>query len=131
MPTVNNPTLNLTTVNQNVSISVTCSVRFTEFERKLSGLGLRYRSRVLVRGMDPGSSQVLAIFPATTIPVTSGDGPQIVPFSQAITRTRASLQEDEGLGDDDEIRCSISINAVGMPPEFTLPVLTNERILFG
>ena len=46
-----------------------------------------------------------------------------------MTVTRASLQEDNGLGDDDEIRCRMTMDALNLPEDVT--GFTDQEILLG
>lgn len=47
----------------------------------------------------------------------------------SIIKTRASLQEDTGVGDADEIRCRINITPIGMP--ISLFDFTDQEVLLG
>jgi len=135
MPQTNNRQLTLTTVGSNVTISVTYNAVFTAFERRLAGLGLKFRERIEVIGIDPAggtAGTVLHSFPVTNYAVTDGDAPQTIPRNDVSkTVTRASLQEDAALGDNDEIRCRIRIQAVGLPSDFTPDEFTDQEILLG
>ena len=140
MPTVQNPTLTLTTVNQNTTISVSFDTVFSEFERQLHGLGMTFHPHVDVIGVDPAGSTtgtVLSLsqsFPKNNYNVTAGSGDQTIPRTMAITVGRAELQEDPtvgGVADDDEIRCKIRIHSVGLPPDFTEDEFTPQQILIG
>ncbi|MFJ8787305.1 hypothetical protein [Streptomyces sp. NPDC102476] len=134
MPTVTNANLTLTTVDKNTTIQVTYSANFSAFERRLAKLGLVFRERIRVIGVDPPGSTtgtVLANFPAVDLPVTDGGTPQTIPRTRSITVSRASLQEDSGLGDNDEIRCRIRIAALGLPPAETSDVFTDQELLVG
>jgi hypothetical protein len=136
MPTVENANLELITVNGNVTIRVTYDVRFTPFERQLADLGLRYHSHITAHGMDPagsltGPNLVGVIFPTLNFPVTAGTVDQVLPRDESQTVIRALLQEDPNVGDADEIRCKIRIHSVGIPPEFTEDLFTDQVVLLG
>ena len=134
MPSINSANLALTTVNQNVTINATFNAVFSAFERQLAGLGMSYHEHIEVIGVDPAGSTtgvVLTSFPLTTFAVTAGAGSQTIARNVSKTVTRASLQEDSALGDDDEIRCKIRIHAVGLPQEFTPDAFTPQQVLLG
>lgn len=133
MPTVSGQNLTLTTTNANTTIRVTYDANFTAFERHLAHLGLVFRERIRVIGVDPPGSTTgtgLANFPAETIPVTDGGTPQSIPRNRTLTVPRSSLEEDPG-PDTDEIRCRIRIAAIGLPPLETPDAFTPERDLLG
>jgi len=134
MPTVTNANLTLTTVGTNTTINVKYNVTFSVFERHLVGLGLIFRERIRVIGVDPPGSTTgtaLTNFPAPNLPVTDGGAPQTIARNVSITVPRALLNEDAGLGDNDEIRCRIRIAAIGLPPLETPDVFTDQEILVG
>ncbi len=134
MPKTANRDLTLTTVGLNTTIKVTYQATFSVFERHLAGLGLKFRERIAVIGVDPPGSTtgtVIANFPPVDFPVTDGTVEQSMPINRSMTVTRASLQEDSGLGDDDEIRCRIRIEAIGLPPDVTPDAFTDQEILVG
>lgn len=137
MPTVNTPTLTLTQVGANVTITVTYDAVFTAFERQLVGFGTTYHAHVDVVGMDPAGAltgAVLTVFPLTPLAVAVGGGNQIVPRTDQIVVPRAALNEDAAPKNDDEIRCNIRIHTVGLlvpPPTFTPDVFTPERKLLS
>jgi hypothetical protein len=134
MPFVLNATLNLITVDDDVHIKIAFDTQFSEFERNLAVLGLSFHAHVQVLGVDPPggtTGESLAAFKGGRFAITAGAGPQTVPFERTITRKRAELQEDPGLGDADEIRGQIVIHAEGFPPEFTLPTFTDQKVLLG
>ena len=104
------------------------------FERHLAGLGLVFQEQIAVIGVDPAGSTtgtVLTNFPNANLPVTDGGVTQTIARNISKTVTRASLQEDSGLGDDDEIRCRIRIAAIGLPPAVTPDAFTDQEILVG
>jgi len=87
--------------------------------------------------VDPAGSTtgtVLTNFPNAHLPVTDGGVTQTIARNISKTVTRASLQEDSGLGDDDdddEIRRRIRIAAIGLPPAVTADAFTDQEILVG
>jgi len=134
MPTTNNRQLTLTTVGTNVTIGVTYNAVFSVFERHLAGLGLVFRERIAVIGVDPPGATtgtVLANFPSPNLAVTDGAVAQTIARNVSMTVTRASLQEDPAVGDADEIRCRIRIEANGLPPAVTPDAFTDQEILLG
>lgn len=136
MPTVENANLTLTTVDGRVTIRVRYDARFTPFERQLADLGMRYHSHVNAHGMDPagslaGANLVGVVFPTQNFPVTAGTVDQVLSRDESQTVIRSLLQEDPNSGDADEIRCKIRIHSVGIPPEFTADVFTDEKVLLG
>jgi hypothetical protein len=134
MPTAANRQLTLTTVGPDTTIKVTYDAKFSVFERHLAGLGLIFRERIAVIGVDPPGSttgSVLTNFPSPNLAVTDGTTEQTIARNVSKTVTRASLQEDSGVGDDDEIRCRIRIEIVGFPPEVTPDAFTDQEILVG
>jgi hypothetical protein len=87
-----------------------------------------------VIGVDPSGSftgTVITTFPLVDFPVTVGAGTQTIPVSTQLILPRATLQEDTGVGDADEIRVKIRIHAVGLPPEFSPDVFTDQESLLG
>jgi hypothetical protein len=128
MPTISNATLNLTTINSNVTADVTFDVTFTRFERNLADLGMTFDRHVDIIGVDAGSTTVLTSFDPTNLPVTAGAGPQTIPVVLSVTKPRSLFQEDT---DNDEIGCNIRIHSQGFPPVFTDDFFTNQRVLVG
>jgi hypothetical protein len=134
MPTAANRQLTLTTVGPDVTINVKYNAIFSVFERHLAGLGLNFRERIAVIGVDPPNSTtgtVITNFPSLILPVTDGTVTQTIARNVSKTVSRASLQEDSGLGDNDEIRCRIRIEAEGLPPTVTPDAFTDQEILVG
>jgi hypothetical protein len=112
MARIHNAQLTLTPVGNNVTVHVTYSAGITRLERFLVANGLALVERIAVIGVDPPNTTtgtVLHNFPAEALPVTPGAQAQNIPRDRSILVTRASLQEDNGLGDHDEIRCRITI----------------------
>ena len=68
-------------------------------------------------------------FVQTGIPVTVGNGQQVLRVVNEKTVDRSDLQEDSS--GDDEIKCSIRIHASGLPETFTQPIQTPDRTLAG
>ena len=128
MPTINNATLNLTTVNNDVTADVAFDVVFSRFERNLADLGMTFDRHVEILGVDAGTTTVLFSFDPTNLPVTAGAGPQTIPVSLSMTRSRSFFQEDT---DNDEIGCNIRIHSQGFPPVFTPDLFTIQRVLVG
>lgn len=134
MSSITGANLTLTTVDQNVTINVKFNAVFTPFERQLHGLGMTSHQHIDVLGIDPAGSTtgtVLTTFPLTNFAVTAGAGTQTIPRNESKTVTRGSLQEDTGLGDNDEIRCKIRIHSIGLPPAFSPDVFTDQEVLVG
>jgi hypothetical protein len=71
--------------------------------------------RPQVFGIDPTGPTILHSLPVQILPVTAGAGPQTIARDRSIIVTRASLQEDVGLGDADEIQCKVGITPVWLP----------------
>jgi hypothetical protein len=135
MPRINNRQLTLTTVDNKVTtINVTYNAVFSAFERRLAGLGMVFRERIAVIGVDPdeGSTTgaVLHYFNSTDLAVTDGAASQTIPRNLSMTVSRASLQEDPG-NDRDEIVCRIRIEANGFPPAVTPDAFTDQANLGG
>ena len=134
MPTTNNRQLTLTTVGANVTINVTYNAVFSVFERHLAGLGLVFRERIAVIGVDPAGATtgtVLTSFPSPNLAVTDGAAVQTIARNVSMTVARAMLQEDPAVGDSDEIRCRIRIEAIGLPPGVTPDAFTDQEVLLG
>lgn len=134
MPTTSNRQLTLTTVGANVTINVTYNSVFSAFERHLAGLGLLFRERIAVIGVDPAGATtgtVLANFPSPNLAVTDGGASQTIARNVSVTVPRASLQEDPAVGDADEIRCRIRIDSIGLPPAVTADAFTDQETLLG
>ena len=139
MPRTNNRQLNLDEVitpglegGIEVTITVTYNAVFSVFERHLAGLGLTFRERIAVIGVDPAGATtgtVLVNFPSPNLAVTDGSVPQTISRNVSLNVNRASLQEDPALGDFDEIRCRIRIEANGFPPEVTPDAFTDQEVL--
>jgi hypothetical protein len=131
MARINNAQLTLTTAGNNVTITVTYSAVINALERFLKANGLGLVERIAVIGVDPPGSTtgtVLHNFPAENLPVTAGGGSQTIARNRSIIVSRASLQED-GVGDDDEIRCRITIDALNLPADVT--AFTDQEVLVG
>ena len=143
MPVIKNPQLTLTRDGSNLKIKVTYKAEFNTFERRLAGLGLKYRQRLAVIGVDPPGAttgSVLAVSSRFINPffleVTDGVGKQTVNGGDSIIVSRAELDEDSNpfVGadvDPDEIRCRIRIEAFGLPPAVTPDAFTDQEILGG
>jgi hypothetical protein len=148
MPVIRNPQLTLTREGSNLKINVTYQADFNTFERRLVGLGLKYRQRIAVIGVDPPGAttgNVLAVssrFPNPIfLDVTDGVGKQTVAgggseHGGTIIVSRAELDEDAIPNaaadvDPDEIRCRIRIEAFGLPPAVTPDTFTDQEVLGG
>ena len=117
------------TVGTNVTLDVTYNAVFTPLEGFLVQNGLIFRERIRSVGIDPFvAPAVLGNFPAQDIPVPLAGG--TVARTRTHTVTRASLQEDAGLGDNDQIKCRIDIEVLGLPATL-LNQFTDDEILFG
>jgi hypothetical protein len=128
MPTVNSVTLTLTTVNgQDVTAEVDYEVTVTPFEKQLCEMGMDMHIHAALIGVDDGDHRVLEEFDRQVVPAATEPGRT---FSGQIPleTTRAALQEDPGLGDDDEIGCNVRVHCV-LPPEFTDDFFSVQRIL--
>ena len=129
MPTINNATLNLTTVNNDVTADITFDAVFTRFERNLADMGMTFDAtcrapRRRCRTRRPCSRA----FDPTNLPVTAGAGSQTIPVSLSVTRSRSFFQEDT---DNDEIGRNIRIHSQRFPPVFTPDLFTIQRVLVG
>lgn len=134
MPTVTNPNLTLTTVNNSsTTLTVTFDVEFNQVERNLVSLGVDWHPHIDIFGHDGPSGETELMrdaFPHTRLPVTVGNSSQIlraVPYTATVSR--AALQEDTN--GDDEIKCKIRMHAGGLPEVFAEPVVTVDRTLAG
>lgn len=137
MPTTNTHELTLIREGAKVKINVRYNAVFSVFERHLAGLGLKFRERIDVIGVDaPGaaSSDILTSFPSPVLTVTDGTAPQTIARDVLMTVSRLALDEDSNpfVGPDalpDQIRCSVRIEAVDLPVAVTATKFTNEREL--
>ncbi|HMV47688.1 MAG TPA: hypothetical protein PLD20_22765 [Blastocatellia bacterium] len=132
MPTTNGRNLTLITVDNNVTVRVEYNAVFNSLERHLAANGLVFEERISVLGVDPPGTvtgTTLHYFPVQILPVIAGAGSQTIARNRSLTVSRASLQEDAGLGDDDEIRCRIEVRASGLPT--TIADFTDQKILVG
>lgn len=131
MPDVINPNLTLTTVNDFVTIEVTCDVSFNRLERNLKDLGMKFHSHVEVYGSDGGANGAALV----TLPrhdfdeITQGNGAQVIPLSLSTTVPRSVLQED--VPGNDEIVSRIRVHTNQAPVAWTEDVYTNEVVLLG
>jgi hypothetical protein len=132
MPSTNARNLTLDTIGANTEVRVQYNAIFGRFERFCASNGLIFRERIAVIGVDPPGSTtgtVLHNFPPQNLPVTPGATPQTIARDRSITVPKASLNEDPGLGDDDEILCKITIELIGFPA--TIVAFTDQEILPG
>jgi hypothetical protein len=144
MPTISSPKLTVAREGAKFKLTVTYHAEFNRIERFLSGLGMKFIERIVVIGVDapgavtnPITDTVLARFTGEFIEVKSeGVGTFPTDRTRSILLTRAELDEDQTplLGPDadpDEIRCSIQIQAVGLPPALTPEVFTDQQVISG
>ena len=139
MPTTNTHQLTLTRSGGNVKVNVRYNAVFSAFERHLAGLGMKFRERIDVIGVDsPGAatSEILTSFPSPVLTVTDGAATQTIARDVTMTVSRASLDEDSSPFTDpdfrpDQIRCSVRIEALGLPLAVTATAFTNEQELGG
>jgi len=139
MPIINTPELTKSQVGNSVTLTVKYNVVFTVFERHLAALGLKFRERIDVFGVDdPGAttSAVVASFPSRFIAVTDGAAPQTIARNVSIVVPRGQLDEDGSpiLPPDfipDQIQCGIRYESVGLPLAVTQDALTNQIVLGG
>lgn len=137
MPTTNTHRLTLNRQGDSVEITVQYNAVFSVFDRHLAGLGLKFRERIDVIGVDaPGAatSEILTSFPSPILAVTDGAAIQTIPRTVSMTVSRAALDEDRNpqLTPDvipDEIRCSVRIEALDLPLAVTPAAFTDQRIL--
>jgi hypothetical protein len=137
MPTTNTHQLTLTRAGANVTINVKYNAVFSVLERHLAGLGLKFRERIDVIGVDsPGAatSPILTSFPSPVLAVTDGAAVQTIQRTVSMIVTRAALDEDSSpfLAPDtlpDQIRCSVRVEALGLPLAVTPAAFTNEQVL--
>lgn len=137
MPTTNTHKLSLFRVGDNVEITVQYNAVFSVFERHLAALGMKFRERIDVIGVDPqgpAASEILFSFPSRILPVTDGAEVQTLPRNVFLNVSRAALDEDGKSQPDpdsfpDEIQCSVRIQALGLPLAVTPTVFTNQKVL--
>jgi len=134
MPTVSNVSLTLTTVNTQVTISVTYDVEFTTFERKLTDLGLSYDTHVTIHDFDGGDTpgaEILDFHPGRyVLPVTSGTGTRTWSGDEVRTVSRTFLQVDP-VGNDDELKAVVRVHANQWLDRYTEDVVSDQKILLG
>jgi hypothetical protein len=137
MPQVKNAHLTLDRHDPNVVVTFKNDAVFSEFERRLTTLGVTFRSSLELIGVDPPGSTTGSVFFSTVlaIDVTDGAGELSVPCSFSLTFSRTSLDEDpsgflrNADSDTDEYRGRIRIHTIGLPPEFTPDVFTQQATL--
>ncbi|HEU4691108.1 MAG TPA: hypothetical protein VFS23_22220 [Vicinamibacterales bacterium] len=132
MPTVTHPSLTLTTINNTTKLTVAYDVEFGTVDRNLVSLGVEWHPHIDIIGYDGASGESVLIsdaFDHLKIPVTVGNGQQVLRVVNEKTVPRSDLQEDSN--GDDEIKCSIRIHASGLPDTLTQPVQTQDRTLAG
>jgi hypothetical protein len=140
MATTKNRQLTITREGSNLRITVSYQAEFNTFERRLVGLGLRFRESIAVIGVDPPGATtgtvlpVSSRFPSPFFAVTDGAGTQTLNGGGSILVTRGELDEDSNPLvspdlDADEIRCRIRIKAVGLPAAITPDAFTDQEVL--
>jgi hypothetical protein len=133
MATVENANLTLTESEGRVTIRVRYDARFTPFERALHELGWRAHSHITAHGIDGatvGPSIGAVDFPQRNFALTPGDVDEVIPRDEEEVVDRDVLQEDIN-GDEDELKCKIRIHSVGIPPDFTADVFTDQEVMLG
>lgn len=139
MPRIVNPQLTLNHQNDGkIETVVTYDAVFSQFERRLAGLGLEFREQISVIGVDPpGGTLGLNLVSVTrSIFVSDGAG-EISKHRQFSTGflSRNFLDEDPSfLGpdfDQDEIRGRIRILAIGFPAAVTPDTFTDQKLVGG
>jgi len=121
-------------VGANTTINVTYNAVFSVLERRLAGLGLVFRDRIAVIGVDTPpdpTGGVITSLASINLAVTDGAAPQTISRTASRTVLRSLLQEDIGAGNNDEIRCRIRIEAIGLPPAVTPDEFTDQETLVG
>jgi hypothetical protein len=117
MARITTVSMSLVTVEDQVTITVNYLPVFSDLELFLMNHGLRFRDRIVVFGVDePNNDQPpLGSFPfhLVTPPVPQGGGVRLIQRTKSFPRV--ALEEDAGIGDDDEIRCRIHLLPVGLP----------------
>lgn len=128
MPSIRNQDLNITINPETNMVTATLSyvVRFTALDRNLAHLGMSFRVKAYIMGVDAPSwtgPSVIYSFPSTNFPPMPVGG--AFPFNtfidtpvqtHTVTKPRADFQEDPVAGDADEIRGKISIEIVNALP---------------
>jgi hypothetical protein len=128
MATIGPANLTLTTVGANTTIRVQYNVTFSAFERFLAANGLVFQERIAVFGVDPPGSTTgtnLVNFPSQNLTL---DGMPLV-RDRSLTVPRLTLNEDPAPGDQDEIRCRITIVPVNLPT--TVEKWSDQEVLLG
>ncbi|OPY55598.1 MAG: hypothetical protein A4E49_00384 [Methanosaeta sp. PtaU1.Bin112] len=129
---IRNANLKLTTTGSNTTIDVRYTAIVNSLERHMCSNGMVLADFIEIWGIDPPGSytgNIILILPSERLPVTAGEGQQTIERNRSITVTRASLQEDPGIGDNDEIRCKITIKPYYMPD--IANGWTNQEVLLG
>ena len=130
MPEITAPNLTLTETENDVTINVRFTAVFSELERHLGQHGCDFHSHVEAYGMDPAGSLTgtrLAVLPQVDFPVNDSPVGGVFPYNESVTVSRASLQEDPAVRDDDEIRAKVRIHTK-LPPEY-VEMFTDQEVL--
>jgi hypothetical protein len=123
-----------------VRIDVDYEALFSQFERRLAGLGLFFHDRIIVLGVDASASiadSILTAFPDESIGIADGEGELTIPCHRSMIVSRRTLDEDflpNVLPDfnADEIRCWIRIIPSNFPHNSHLvrqETFTNQVVL--
>lgn len=136
MASAENRKLTLITIDNNVTVDVTYDAVFTPLERNLAAAGMKFVETIRVIGVDPPGGTTgsrIHTFPSYVFPFPKlhevATQPVTIERHVKVTKPRSVFQEDQDLGDDDEIRCRIDITPVGMPQRVV--AFTDEKILVG
>ena len=142
MPKVSNRKLTITPrLDQGVPdgansvIEITYRVVLSKIVRKFGGLGVKFRGVVRLVGVatpgDEASAEPDLFRLVETLEVTPGNQDQVMDRRHVEIVDNHFLDEDPStiVSDDDEIRCRIEIEALGIPPAVTR-AFTNQVILF-
>lgn len=127
---LSNAGLDATLSGANVTLTVRYRVLVDPIDRHFAMNGVRYTERVRVLGVDAGAGipdQIVAtrFFNDINDDIANGSGEfinssagvsvQALTRERSITLSRAALNEDPAVGDNDEIRCEISIHSTTFP----------------
>lgn len=126
---IQNVKMTLTQTMPNVTIRVQYNAAVNPLERHMCANGMQLGERFVVYGIDPTATTLLHNFPLQYLPVTPGAVTQNIARDRTLTVTRASLQEDAGLGDADEIRCKVIVSPVWLP--VSAENWSNQEVLPG
>lgn len=138
MPRIVSPQLTLTPSAGKIQIQVKYNAVFSQFERRLAGLGLGFLEQIAVIGVDPpgGTTGLTLVSVTRQIIVPDGAGETSIPrLFQTGFLPRSFFDEDPSpLGpdfDQDEIRGRIRILSVGFPDAVTPDSFTDQKTVGG